>query len=406
MNNISKYQNILEAQQKYVMPTYAPNLMLVKGKGSYVWDNNDNKYLDFTCGISVCNLGHCHPAVSNAIKEQCDKLVHVSNLFINELQPILAKKIVELAFDGNVFFSNSGAEANEGMIKFARKWGNPKGKHEIITMKDSFHGRTLATLAATGRSKYRKGFEPDVKGFKHVPFNDMESIKKAVKESNGRTAAILIEPIQGEGGIIPAKYEYMRVLRDFCTENEILLLFDEVQSGIGRSGKFFAYQHYDIVPDVMSIAKALGNGYPIGAFIAKKSLGNVLTTGTHASTFGGTPLACAAAIAVIDTFKNEDIMANILKMEKRSLELLTELSKKHPMIQQIRGKGLMLGIVLDRKAKEASELAQKNGLLIITAGENVLRFYPPLNVKENELIEAVNILDKTLCRDAVSNPSQ
>ncbi len=396
MNNISKYQNILEAQQKYVMPTYAPNLMLVKGKGSYVWDNNNNKYLDFTCGISVCNLGHCHPAVSRAIKEQCDRLVHVSNLFINELQPILAKKIVEHAFDGSVFFSNSGAEANEGMIKFARKWGNPKGKHEIITMKDSFHGRTLATLAATGRDKYRKGFEPDVEGFRHVPFNDIDAIRKAVDESNGKTAAILIEPIQGEGGIIPGQYEYMRELRDYCTKNEILLLFDEVQSGIGRSGKFFAFQHYDIVPDVMSMAKALGNGYPIGAFIAKKSLGNVLTPGTHASTFGGTPLACAAAIAVIDTFDNENIMTNIKKMSEKSLELLAELSKKHPMIQQVRGKGLMLGIVFDREAKEASELAQENGLLIITAGENVLRFYPPLNVKENELIEAVNILDKVL----------
>ena len=395
-NNNEQYQNILEAQQKYVMPTYAPNLMLVKGKGSYVWDNSDNKYLDFTCGISVCNLGHCHPAISNAIKEQCDKLVHVSNLFINELQPVLAKKIVEHAFDGNVFFSNSGAEANEGMIKFARKWGNPKGKHEILTMEASFHGRTLATLAATGRAKYRKGFEPDVKGFKHVPFNDIKSIKNAVKESNGKTAAILIEPIQGEGGIIPAEYEYMQELRKFCTDNEILLLFDEVQSGIGRSGKFFAYQHYDIIPDVMSMAKALGNGYPIGAFIAKKSIGNVLTPGTHASTFGGTPLACAAAIAVIDTFKNEGILSNIQKMESKSLELLTDLSKKHPMIQQIRGKGLMLGIVLDRAAKEASELAEKNGLLIITAGENVLRFYPPLNVKENELIEAVNILDRVL----------
>ena len=397
-NNNEQYQAVLENQQKYVMPTYAPNLMLVKGKGAYVWDNNNNKYLDFTCGISVCNLGHCHPTVSKAIKEQCDKLVHISNLFINELQPLLAKKIVELAFDGNVFFSNSGAEANEGMIKFARKWGNPKGKDEIITMEDSFHGRTLATLAATGRDKYRKGFEPNVKGFKHVPFNNMDAIKKAVKESNKKTAAILIEPIQGEGGIIPAKYGYMQELRKFCTDNEILLLLDEVQSGIGRSGKFFGHQHYDIIPDVMSMAKALGNGYPIGAFIAKKSLGNVLTPGTHASTFGGTPLACAAAIAVIDTFKNEEVLANIQNMERKSLELLTELSKKHPMIQQIRGKGLMLGIVLDREAKEASELAEKSGLLIITAGENVLRFYPPLNIKESELIEAVNILDKVMSK--------
>jgi acetylornithine/N-succinyldiaminopimelate aminotransferase len=393
-DNIRQYQKILENQQKYVMPTYAPSLMLTKGKGSYVWDKDNNKYLDFSCGISVCNLGHCHPAVNKAIKEQCDRLIHVSNLFINELQPVLAKKIADLVFDGKVFFSNSGAEANEGMIKFARKWGNPKGKYEIITMDGSFHGRTLTTLAATGRAKYRKGFEPDVKGFKHVPFNDMESIKKAVKESDGKIAAILIEPIQGEGGVIPAEHEYMKNLREYCTENEILLLFDEVQSGIGRSGKFFACQHYGVVPDVMSMAKALGNGYPIGAFIAKKSLGDILTPGTHASTFGGTPLACAAAIAVIDTFQIENILKNVLEMSKKSLRFLSDLSKKHSMIQQVRGKGLMLGIVLDKGAKEASEVAEKNGLLLITAGENVLRFYPPLNVKENELIEAINILDK------------
>ena len=394
MKKSDSCKNIFDAQNKYVMPTYSPNLLLTKGKGAYVWDNNNNKYLDFTCGISVCNLGHCHPAVSAAIKEQCDRLVHVSNLYINELQPILAKKIVEHSFDGNVFFSNSGAEANEGMIKFARKWGNSKGKFEIITMNDSFHGRTLATLAATGREKYRIGFEPTTAGFKHIPFNDIESIKKTVEESKGKTAAILLEPIQGEGGIIPADHNYMQVLREFCTENEILLMFDEVQSGIGRTGKFFAHQHYNVTPDIMSMAKALGNGYPIGAFIAKKSLGNVLTAGTHASTFGGTPLACSAAIAVIEEIENKKLLQNTEYMGNKSIELLQNLAKKYPMIQQIRGKGLMLGIVLDREAKEASELAQRNGLLIITAGENVLRFYPPLNINENELIEAINILDK------------
>ena len=394
-DNTLNYDTILSFQNEYVLPTYAPALMLIKGKGTYVWDNNNNKYIDFTCGISVCNLGHCHPAINSAIKKQCEQLVHVSNLFINTQQPLLAKKIRDISFEGKVFFCNSGAEANEGMIKLARKWGNPKGKYEIITMLDSFHGRTLATLAATGRAKYREGFEPELDGFKHIPFNRIEAVETAIKDSKGRTAAILLEPIQGEGGIIPGQIEYLLKLRQLCDENEILLLFDEVQSGMGRTGKFFAFQHYGVIPDVMSMAKALGNGYPIGAFIAQKKLDKVLLPGTHASTFGGTPLACSVAISVIDTYKKENILNNVQVMGNKSLQLLKKLSAKYRFIKEIRGTGLMLGIVLDREAAAVSKLAQINGLLIITAGSNVLRFYPPLNVNENELVEAVNILDKT-----------
>ena len=395
-DNIS-YEKIIESHKEYVMPTYPfPELMLVKGQGSNVWDSNGNKYLDFTCGISVCNLGHCHRRVSEAIISQCSRLVHVSNLFMNDQQPVLAKKIVEHAFDGNVFFSNSGAEANEGMIKFARKWGNSKGKYQIIVMEDSFHGRTLATLSATGRKKYREGFGPDVEGFTHVPFNNLDAIKKAVKESNGKVAAVMLEPIQGEGGIIPADNEYLIGLRKFCDENEILMMFDEVQSGIGRTGKFFGYQNYDVIPDLMSMAKALGNGYPIGAFIAKKSLGNVLTPGTHASTFGGTPLASAAAISVIDTFDEERVLKNCIEMGAKAETLIKKLMNKHSIIKEIRGKGLMLGIVLDRPAGEFSKKAQAEGLLIITAGENVLRFYPSLNVSEEDLIKGIEILDRIL----------
>ncbi|MCP4179780.1 MAG: aspartate aminotransferase family protein [bacterium] len=392
------YSKITHAQENYVMPTYAPELMLIKGEGPYVWDSNDCQYLDFTCGISVCNIGHCHPKVSEAVKKQVDKLVHVSNLFVNEYQPILAKELTKKSFDGKVFFSNSGAEANEGMIKFARKWGNSKGKNEIITMNDSFHGRTLATLAATGRSKYRKGFEPTVKGFHHVPFNDLNAIKEVVENPNNNIAAVLLEPIQGEGGIIPAKKEYLKDLRKYCTDNEILLLMDEVQSGMGRTGKFFAHQHYDVIPDVMSIAKALGNGYPIGAIIAKKSLGDILETGTHASTFGGTPLACSAALATLNVYEEDNVLQNCIKMGDLAKKLLTDLKDKYSIISEVRGFGLMLGIQLKEKASEVTKIAQKEGLLIITAGENVLRFYPPLNIDENELRKGVSIIDTSLSK--------
>ncbi|HJO93478.1 MAG TPA: aspartate aminotransferase family protein [Victivallales bacterium] len=392
------YSKVTQAQKNYVMPTYAPGLMLIKGEGSYVWDSNDRKYLDFTCGISVCNIGHCHPKVSEAVKKQVDKLVHVSNLFVNEYQPILAEELTRNSFDGKVFFSNSGAEANEGMIKFARKWGNPKGRNEIITMNDSFHGRTLATLAATGRSKYRKGFEPAVKGFHHVPFNDINAIKKVVENPNNNIAAVLLEPIQGEGGIIPANREYLKSLRKYCTDNEILLLMDEVQSGMGRTGKFFGHQQYDVIPDVMTIAKALGNGYPIGAVIARKSLGDVLETGTHASTFGGTPLACSAALATLQVYKDDNVLQNCEKMGFLAKELLTELKNRYDIIKEIRGYGLMLGIQLKEKASEVTKIAQDEGLLIITAGENVLRFYPPLNINENDLKKGISIIDTALSK--------
>ncbi len=398
LEKMKDYSKVTQAQKNYVMPTYAPGLMLIKGEGSYVWDSNDRKYLDFTCGISVCNIGHCHPKVSEAVKKQVDKLVHVSNLFVNEYQPILAEELTRNSFDGKVFFSNSGAEANEGMIKFARKWGNPKGRNEIITMNDSFHGRTLATLAATGRSKYRKGFEPAVKGFHHVPFNDINAIKKVVENPNNNIAAVLLEPIQGEGGIIPANREYLKSLRKYCTDNEILLLMDEVQSGMGRTGKFFGHQQYDVIPDVMTIAKALGNGYPIGAVIARKSLGDVLETGTHASTFGGTPLACSAALATLQVYKDDNVLQNCEKMGFLAKELLTELKNRYDIIKEIRGYGLMLGIQLKEKASEVTKIAQDEGLLIITAGENVLRFYPPLNINENDLKKGISIIDTALSK--------
>ncbi len=393
---MKNYTESLEAQKNYVMPTYSPSIMLVKGKGPFVWDSKGKKYLDFTCGISVCNIGHCHRTVSKAIAKQSKKLVHVSNLYINKNQPLLAKKLIENSFDGTVFFCNSGAEANEGMIKFARKWGNPKGKHIIISMDNSFHGRTLATLSATGRDKYRKGFEPQVDGFIQVPFNDIDALTRAVDATENKVAGILLEPIQGEGGILPSDTKYMKELRAFCDKQEILLMFDEVQSGMGRTGKLFAYQNYDIKPDLLSTAKALGNGYPIGAFIASKHLGSILTAGTHASTFGGTPLACSAALATLQVYEQESILENCLTMGNFARKKLVELQSKFPIIKEIRGTGLMIGIELKEKAQEVCKKAQEKGLLIITAGENTLRFYPPLNISKTDLKKGINILGKVI----------
>ncbi len=395
---MKNYADSLEAQKNYVMPTYSPSIMLVKGKGTFVWDSEGKKYLDFTCGISVCNIGHSNPAITKAITKQSKKLVHVSNLYMNEHQPLLAKKLIENSFDGKVFFCNSGAEANEGMIKFARKWGNPKGKHIVISMENSFHGRTLATLSATGRDKYRKGFEPQVEGFIQVPFNDIDALSKAVDSTGNKVAGILVEPVQGEGGILPSEAQYMKSLRTFCNEREILLMFDEVQSGMGRTGKLFAYQNYDIKPDLLSAAKALGNGFPIGAFIASAHLGDVLTAGTHASTFGGTPLACSAALATLEVFEKNMILENCIKMGKLANELLIAMMPQFPIINDVRGPGLMIGIELKEKAQEVCKLAQNEGLLIITAGENVLRFYPPLNISKSELKKGIAILKKVIAK--------
>jgi predicted acetylornithine/succinylornithine family transaminase len=385
--------NVFDLQKKYVMPTYSPGPLMVRGEGMYLWDHEGRRYLDFGSGIGVCNLGHCHPAVTKAIQKQAEKLMHVSNLYLNENQPRLAEKLVMHGFDGVVFFANSGAEANEGIIKFARKWGSDKGRHEIIAMKDSFHGRTLATLAATGRDKYRKGFAPDMPGFKFATFNDIDSVKDIVDDN---TAAILVEPVQGEGGVVPATPEFLQGLRDLCDEKGILLLFDEVQCGMGRTGFFFAWQSYKIQPDALSLAKALGNGFPIGAFIVRREYAETLTAGTHASTFGGTPIACAAANAVIDAIHFDKILVNCLKQSHFIKDKLKELKSRHACVKEVRGRGLMIGIELDRQFPSLLSSLRDKGLIALTAGENVLRLLPPLIVTKEEVETAVNIIDETL----------
>lgn len=387
------YQKTSELQAKYVMPTYAPSLLLVKGEGSYVWDSEGTKYLDFASGISVCNLGHCHPKVTKAIQEQAGKLVHVSNLYMNENQPKLAEKLVKHGFDGVAFFANSGAEANEGMIKFARKWGSDKGKNEIVAMNASFHGRTLASLAATGRSQYRVGFSPDMPGFSFVDYNDIEQLKAAITD---KTAAVMMEPVQGEGGVLPADSEYLKQVRALCDERGILLLFDEVQCGIGRTGTFFAYEGYGVEPDAVSLAKAIANGYPMGAFIVKRQYEKTLTVGMHASTFGGTPLASAAACATIDAIDEENVLENCRMQGAYIMEKFSELVEKYDCVKQVRGRGLMVGLVLDQPAGVLLAPLKEAGLLALTAGETVLRVLPPLNVTTEQVDTAVTLIDEAI----------
>ena len=368
------------------MPTYAPKILFVRGEGARLWDADGREYLDFATGISVCNLGHCHPGVTAAVRKQAATLVHVSNLYMNEVMPRLAEKLIENCFDGVVFFANSGAEANEGMFKLARKIGNASGRNEIISMDNSFHGRTLATLAATGRAKYRKGFEPDMPGFRQVPFNDIEALKNAV---NDKTCAVVLEPVQGEGGILPADLEYLKQVRALCDEKGILLLFDEVQCGMGRIGTRFAWQSFGVEPDAFSMAKAIANGLPMGGFITKRKYADTLTPGTHASTFGGTALVSAAALAVQEAFDNEGVLENCREQGEYLRRQLGELGKKYPFVKGVRGMGLMIGVVLDREAATLAGLCLKRNLVVLTAGETVLRLLPPLNLTRAEADEGI-----------------
>lgn len=387
-------QTTLELYEKYVMHTYPrANVLFVRGEGARLWDGEGREYLDFASGIAVCSLGHCHPAVTAAIREQAEKLLHVSNLYMNEHQPRLAQKLIENGFDGVCFFCNSGAEANEALIKLARKWGSDKGKYEIIAMNDSFHGRTLATLAATGRSKYRVGFQPDMPGFKFVDYNDLEAVKAAVTD---QTAAVLLEPVQGEGGIIPADTEYLKALRAFCDEKDILLLFDEVQCGMGRTGKLFAWQLSGVQPDALSMAKAIANGIPMGAMICQRKLENVLTPGTHASTFGGTPFASAVACAVIDTILKDGLLENCTKQGEYLRSGLRKLAEKHAIIKNVRGEGLMIGAVLHEPAGGILALLREKNMLALSAGETVLRLLPPLTVTEEECATALALIDEAM----------
>ncbi len=390
MNKNEIFQNY----DNYVIPNYTRNpIIITKGEGVYVWDTDGKRYLDLFSGWAVSSLGHCHPNVTNAMQVQAETLVHVPNIFYSEPQGRLAKYISENSFNGQCFFCNSGAEANEAAIKLARIHCSEKGKYKIITMKDSFHGRTLATVTATAQPKYHSGFAPLISGFSYVSFNNLGEVKNAIDE---QTCGIMLEPIQGEGGINVAGKDYMVGLRKICDDNDILLILDEVQCGMGRTGKYFAYQHYDITPDIMTLAKSLGNGTAVGAMETSKEIAKSLVPGSHASTFGGNPLACAASAAVFETIESEGLLDNATKMGKYTLEGLRNMAREHDVIKEVRGIGLMIGVELEVPASEIVKRCMDAGLLLNCTHDSVIRIMPQLNVKKEYIDEGLGILNNIL----------
>ncbi len=394
-------KRIRELFEQNIIPSYARfDLVLERGEGNYVLDIDGKRYLDLAAGIAVCSLGHAHPEITKALTEQSRKLTHVSNLYYNELQGQLGKRIVDLIAPGRVFFCNSGAEANEGLFKLARKFGHDDGRYEIITTVDSFHGRTLAGIAATGQEKVKKGFEPAVAGFKQVSFNDLDAMRRAI---SSRTAAILVEPVQGESGITIATPQYLIGLRKLCDQHNLLLLFDEVQAGHFRTGKFQSWQRIlenegvDLVLDAVSMAKSLGGGFPIGAFWVREKFANLLSAGTHASTFGGTPLACAVALKIFEVIEREHLAENARQVGNFLFTQLQEIQQRFPeILKVIRGLGLMIGIEFHPQFKAADLVKElhKRNVLTVPAGNSVIRLLPALNLSHAEAEEGLRLIEK------------
>lgn len=389
--------NTIDRAEQFMFQTYkrAP-LSLVRGDGCRVWDEQGKEYLDFVGGIAVCALGHSSPVISRAICEQSTKLVHVSNLYYTQPQIDLAQVLVENSFADRVFFANSGAEANEAAIKLARHYSRDRygpNRHVILTMENSFHGRTMATLSATGQEKIRKGFDPLLEGFRYVPFNDLPQLEAAIDES---VCAVMVEPIQGEGGIVVPDSDYLRGLRRICDDHNLLLILDEIQVGMGRTGKLFAYEHFGITPDIMTVAKALGNGLPIGAMLAKEEFKDSLGAGTHATTFGGSPLITAGALALVKSLLNDGWVNHAAEMGDYFKQALLGLQGKYHQIQEVRGLGLIVGLLLDRAGIGIVDACREKGFLINCVQDKVLRFVPPLIVSKKEIDLLVNCLDEAI----------
>ena len=410
----NQFQSVLELYQKNVVPSSGRfDLAIDRGSGSYIWDVSGRRYLDMGGGIAVCSLGHASPEITKALTEQSQKLVHVSNLYYTEPQGRLAQELVHLIGPGKCFFSNSGAEANEGLFKLARKFGHDEGRFEILTALNSFHGRTLAGISATGQDKVKKGFEPLVPGFRHVPYNDLGAVEAALSPA---TVAVMIEGIQGEGGITPARADYLLGLRELCDERGLLLLMDEVQAGYFRTGRFASFQRLlegisggeNFLPDGISMAKSLGGGFPIGAFWVRDKYADILGPGTHATTFGGSPLGCAVALKVLEVVKRDHLDQHARDLGAAVVTRLEELQKRYPtIITSVRGIGLMVGLELAGQIPSYAKNDKTNavqfvnalhnaGLLAIPAGANVIRFLPALNLKQSEADEALRIIEQVV----------
>jgi len=371
-------------------------VVFIKGEGCTLWDTEGKSYIDFVAGIAVCNLGHAHPRVSNALAAQAKSLWHVSNLYYTVPQIELAAWLVLNSFADRVFFGNSGAEANEAAIKLARKYFKDRGennRYRIISMEKSFHGRTMATLTATGQDKIKKGFEPVLGGFDYVPFNDIDALQSKIDPD---TCAVMLEPIQGEGGVRCPDPEYLKAVRRLCDETGTLLIFDEIQTGMGRTGKLFAYEHFGIEPDIMTLAKALANGLPIGAMLAKESVAAAFGAGSHASTFGGTPVVTAASLEVAKVLEEENVVSHCNQIGAYFKEKLLGLKSRHDSIVDVRGLGLLVGMKMKIKGESIVNACMQKGFLINCIQENILRFIPPLIVGEKEIDSLVSYLDEIL----------
>jgi len=386
-------QETIELYKKYVIANYGrlPRV-IVRGQGCYMHDANGNKILDMFPGWAVSGIGHCHPKVVEALRKQVGQLLHIDNTFYSEQQGILSKLLSERAFGGKCFFCNSGAEANEAALKLARL-ATAEGKYKFITAQGSFHGRTFATVTATAQPKYHEGFLPLLPGFIYVPFNDVKALQEAFTDE---VCSVMIEPIQGEGGINVATKHYIEAIRELCDENGAMMILDEVQTGIGRTGKWFGYQHFDVEPDIMTMAKALGGGVAIGAMMAKEEVAAKLVPGKHASTFGGNCLACAAGIAVIEAIEEDNLLENAVKMGEYAKSKLIELKQKHPIIDSVRGIGLMIGVQLTGPGGEIVDKCLAKGLRINCTNNTVLRFMPAMIVTKEQIDEAISILNSVL----------
>jgi acetylornithine aminotransferase len=389
-----KEQELMTSYQQHICQTYSRfSLALDRGSGCYLWDKDGRQYLDFVAGIAVCNLGHCPPELARVLYEQAQQLVHVSNLYYTEPQVKLAAALTDGCFADKVFFCNSGAEANEAAIKLARKYSHGRygtGRHGIISMKNSFHGRTLATLSATGQQKVQEGFEPLLDGFRYVEFNRLDSVAEAIDET---TCAVLVEPIQGEGGVRVPDADYLAGLRKICAERDLLLIYDEIQVGMGRTGKLFSHQHEGVAPDIMTLAKALGNGLPIGAMLSSNEVAAAFTTGSHATTFGGTPLVTAVAYEVLRQINQDSFLDRVRSVGQYFEDRLLSLQEKYSFIRQVRGRGLILGIELEFPGSEIVAQCQERGVLINCTAEKVLRFLPPLVVTSEQVDSLVDTLE-------------
>ncbi|MGM0417482.1 MAG: aspartate aminotransferase family protein [Thermodesulfobacteriota bacterium] len=390
---------IMEVSNLNIANTYARYPFAIDyGKGIELYDDQGNLYYDFFSGISVCNLGHCHPEVVQAVKDQAEKLIHVSNFYYTKPQADLASKLTYLSFADKVFFANSGAEANEAAIKLARKYGADNygiHKNRIITFLNSFHGRTLATIAATGQDKIKKGFEPIPEGFDYAVFNDIESVEKIISSS---TCAVMIEPVQGEGGIKPADPEFLKKLRKVCDDNNALLIFDEIQTGMGRTGKMFCYENYNVEPDIMTLAKGLGNGMPIGCMLASNYVMESFGPGSHGSTFGGNPVSCAAADKVVEIIQRDNLADKAFESGSYFTQMLYQLKDKHNIIKEIRGIGLLIGVELNELADHTALVRKfyEKGYLVNIIQGNIIRLSPPLNIEYEMLDKFIETADNVL----------